>query len=168
MSRTLVVFYSRTGTARKVGLALANSRDWKIGEVRTRRPGARMLTCVVQAMLRLRPAIDYQGPDPAAFDVVVLVSPVWCGTLSGPMRSFLVQHGSEIRSHAVLMVMGGSGAPAACQAVDRLLRRAAIVTGELPEAVVNSEGHDPALVAFARRLLDSQDAETSPSLRRVA
>lgn len=168
MSRILVVFHSRTGTARKIALGLANAHDWAIGEIRPHRPAQPFASCLAQALLRLRPAIDYQGPDPAAFDLVVLVSPVWCGTLSGPMRSFLHHYGTRIRAHAVFMVMGGSGAPAASQAIDRILRRPARANAAQREAVVAGDGHRPALVEFARPLLAEEGTDESTAVRRVA
>lgn len=45
---------------------------------------------VLDSLLRRRPGIRYQGPDPADFRAVVLVSPIWMYRLAGPMRSFVV------------------------------------------------------------------------------
>lgn len=152
MSRILLVFHSRTGTARKVAITLASEHDWALGEVETRHRGAGFLRCAVQALLHLRPGIGYDGPDPAAFDLVVLVSPVWCGTLAAPMRSFLAKYGSELRAHAVFMVMGGQGAAGAVQAIDRLVGRPARVTSALRQDVVQAGQQRRAIEDFARRV----------------
>ncbi len=152
MSRILLVFHSRTGTARKVAIALASENDWALGEVGRRRPGAAFPTCAVQALLHLRPAIDYDGPDPAAFDMVVLVSPVWCGTLAAPMRSFLAKFGGVLRNHAVFMVMGGHDARGAISEIDRLLGRPARATAALAQAAVDSGKQQPVIEGFARRV----------------
>jgi len=151
MSRVLLVFHSRTGTARKVAIALASANDWALGEIESRRSGTPLIGCMAQALLRLRPAIDYDGPDPAAFDIVVLVSPVWCGTMAAPVRSFLAKFGSVIRSHAVFMVMGGHDAQGAISAIDRLFGRPARVTTALRQLAVDAGGNR-VVEEFARRV----------------
>lgn len=168
MSRILLVFHSRTGTARKVAITLESEHDWALGEIETRRPGASFLRCAAQALLHLRPAIDYDGPDPAAFDMVVLVSPVWCGTLAAPMRSFLAKFGSELRSHAVLMVMGGRDAQGAITAIDRLLGRPARVTTALRQAAVEAGQQHGAIEDFARRVGSRFEAAAAPLARKAA
>jgi hypothetical protein len=152
MSRILLVFHSRTGTARKVAIGLAGEHDWALGEIEPQRPGAGFVRCALQALLRLRPAIGYDGPDPAAFDLVVLVAPVWCGTVSAPMRSFLAKYAAVLRSHAVLLVMGGRGAPGAMRAIDRMLGRSARVGTALRQDAVQAGRQHQALQAFARRV----------------
>ena len=168
MSRILLVFHSRTGTARKVAIALASQNDWALGEVERRRSGASFLGCAVQALLHLQPAIDYDGPDPAAFDLVVLVSPVWCGTLAAPMRSFLAKFGSELRTHAVFMVMGGRDARGATAAIDRLLGRPARMTTSLRQAVVDAGRQQRAIEDFTRRVAAEFEAAEPPLVRKAA
>jgi flavodoxin len=168
MSRILLVFHSRTGTARKVAIALASEHDWALGEVEARRPGAGFLRCAAQALLHWRPAISYDGPDPAAFDLVVLVSPVWCGTLAAPMRSFLATYGSELRAHAVFVVMGGQGAPGAVQAIDRLVGRPARVTTSLRQAVVQAGQQRRAIEDFARRVCSEFESPADVKPRMAA
>lgn len=168
MSRILLVFHSRTGTARKVALDLAGKHDWALGEIEARRPAAGFLRCMAQALLHLRPPIAYDGPDPAAFDIVVLLSPVWCGTLAGPMRSFLAKYGGAIRSHAVLMVMGGSGELGAMEAIDELLGRPALATSALRQATVLANGHQQALSDFARRVSTALEPTVHTPVREAA
>ena len=168
MSRILLVFHSRTGTARKVAIALASRNDWALGEIVARRPGTSFLGCAAQALLHLRPAIDYDGPDPAAFDLVVLVSPVWCGNLAAPMRSFLAKFGSELRSYAVFMVMGGRDARSAITAIDRLLGRPARVATSLRQAAVDAGRQHRAIEDFTRRVGAEFELAEPPLVRKAA
>lgn len=152
MSKFLVIFHSRTGTCRKVAMRLADEHAWAVGEIETERRQPGFGRCILQALLRLRPRIAYAGPDPAAFDMVVFVSPVWCGTVAAPMRSFLQQTTSLPAPFAVLSVMGGRGAPGAVRAIEQLLGRPARVTAELREADVAANRHHAALKQFAHRV----------------
>ena len=88
-NQTLVVFYSHTGTSRRAAQLLASQFGWQTGEVSERHPRvgrAGTFKCVADSLLRRRPAIRYEGPDPQAFGSVVFVAPVWVSRMAGPMR----------------------------------------------------------------------------------
>ena len=152
MPRILVVFHSRTGTCRQVAQRLASQGPWALGEVDAPAGGQGYVRCAVQALLRLQPRVAYSGPDPAAFDLVVLVAPVWCGTLAAPMRSFVAFHRRELPACALLSVMGGRGAEGAVRAVEQILGRTLRVTAALREAEIRGNHHHQVLAGFARRV----------------
>jgi hypothetical protein len=149
-------------------MRLADQREWAVGEIETVRHRPGYLRCIVQALLRLKPRIAYVGPDPAAFDLVVLLSPVWCGTLAAPMRSFLHQTPSLSAPFAVLSVMGGSGAAGAVREIERLLGRPARATASLLEADVAANRHHAALGQFAQRVEAVLGPSTQAAPRRAA
>lgn len=127
MPSTLVIVYSYTGTSRRLADLLCSRMDWPLAEVVERRPRAGAsgaVRCVIDSLLRRRPAVDYRGPDPAGFDSVVLIAPIWAQRLAAPMRSFVAAHGASLPRVALLTVMGGRGAPHALAEVSELLGRA--------------------------------------------
>lgn len=98
-----IVYYSRTGTSRKVAEALAARTGWPLAEVadatsRAGLPGD--LRCVVDALLRRRVAYRYGGPPLQECDHVVVIAPVWIGRLAAPMRSFLAASAASKPLHA--------------------------------------------------------------------
>ena len=109
MPDVLVVFHSRTGHCRDLARLMSEQRGWALAEVAWPGKQPSYTRCATQAILRGHPAIRYQGPDPAAYDVVVLVSPVWCWRLCPPMRSFIRSMQGKLGRVAVLSCMGGSG-----------------------------------------------------------
>jgi len=127
MSKILVVTYSHTGSSRRLARTLSGAEKWTLAEIRDVRPrpaGALGgLRCVLDSLLRRRPPIHYNGPDPSRFDAVVLVSPIWASRLAGPMRSFVALHRGSLRKVAVVSVMGDSGAPNAVSEIAELLGR---------------------------------------------
>src|SRR5206468_2786462 len=79
MDAILVVCYSYTGTARRAAQLLCSHHGWPLGRISDARPRAGSsgyLRSVLDSLLRRRPPIRYEGPDPAQFRTVVLVSPV--------------------------------------------------------------------------------------------
>src|ERR1043166_8855578 len=105
MKQVLVVVYSYTGTSTRVAQRLAVERAWPIGEVSDAKPRSGWLRCVLDQVLRRRPPIRYHGPDPARFDAVVLVAPIWVEGLSAPMRAFVAEHAATLPEVAVVSVM---------------------------------------------------------------
>lgn len=127
MDKILVVFYSYTGTSRRLVQLLCSQLDWPSGEIveeRARSGASGTLRCVADSLLRRQPRIRYQGPDPRGFGTVVLVSPIWAYRLASPMRSFVADRRDDLQQIAVVSVMGGSGAPNAVAEIGHLLGRA--------------------------------------------
>lgn len=142
MARVLVVCYSYTGTARRMAQLLCSHHGWALGEVRDAAPRG-TLRCVLDSLLRRRPAIRYEGAEPREFDTVVLVAPIWMYRLAAPMRSFVVRYRDQLPRVAVLATMNAGGATNAYAEVAQVL------------------GHAPvACAAFLQREIEDGSATT--------
>ena len=152
MSRVLVVFYSNTGTARRVADLLCSQKGWARGEItelRARVGWAGQWRCALDSWLRRRPPIRYVGPAPGrGFDAVVLIAPIWMYRLAAPMRSFVAEHARELPAVAVVSVMGGAGAPNAVAEVGSLLRRSPIFSAAFLQRDVDDGSYAPRLQAL--------------------
>lgn len=113
MTKTLVAYYSRTDTSLKVAKDLAETlgADLDRIELPTHRRGSiAYALSALEAVAKGVPSIRTRL-DPGAYDLVVLGSPVWAGTMSAPMRSYLFMHRAELpRRLGFFAVMGGRGA----------------------------------------------------------
>jgi hypothetical protein len=141
MDSILIVFYSYTGVSRRVAQLISAQQGWPMGEVSEVRPrsgGLGYLRCLLDSMLHLCPAVKYEGPDPAGFRTVVLVSPVWAHALCGPMRSFVSAHRGSLRRFAVLSTMGTAGAASVAAEVSRIVGRPPVLSAGLTQAEVQS------------------------------
>ena len=167
MSRILVVFYSFTGTGRRLARLLAAQQQWPIGEVQELRPRSGKegnWRCVLDSLLRRRPAIRYEGPALRNFDVVVLIAPIWARQLAGPMRSFVAELRTALPEVAVLSVMGSDGAPAAAAEIGRWTKETPLLAGAFTSREVNDGSCAGRLQAFgdAIRALGSSQNATRP------
>lgn len=152
MRKTLVVFYSSTGTCRRLAQLLNTQFGWPLGEIREAhvRVGlSGMLRCAADSWLCREPRIHYEGPPPRDFDAVVLLAPIWLYRLAGPMRSFIATHGAELGHYAVLSVMGGRGAPNAVAEIGALTGRAPLLSMAFTSREVNDGSCVARLPAFA-------------------
>lgn len=92
MTQNLIVYYSRTGTARQVAEALAARLGWRVAEIADVTSRAGMfgdLRCVIDNLFQRAPAYRYNGPEPSECGHVIVLAPVWMGRLAAPMRAFL-------------------------------------------------------------------------------
>lgn len=111
MPYTLCVYYSRTGATEKLMREIAAELKCEIvklddGVDRSGLGG--WLRSGMQAMARKVPEVK---PIKTAFpldvyDLVIIGSPVWAGRCSAPVRSFLMQHGGELRKTAYVITRG--------------------------------------------------------------
>lgn len=108
--KTLVVAYSWTGNNRLLAelTAAKINADLVFVEEKKRRS---MLTILFDKIFQRLPAIRDIGANVASYDRAVLVSPVWMGKISTPMRSFITGNAGVIRSWALLSIGGGADGP---------------------------------------------------------
>jgi len=162
MRQVLVVVYSYTGTSRRVAQQLAVERGWPIGEVIDAKPRTGWLRCVLDSIFRRRPAIRYAGPDPAAFDTVVLVSPIWVEGLSAPMRTFVAEQAPKLREFAIVSVMGSKGAPNAVAEISSLMGRPPMLHAAFKRREIDDEGVIARIGVFGRAVERAQAAAPRP------
>jgi flavodoxin len=162
MADVLVVFHSRSGHCRMIAEALSQKRGWSLGEVVYLQGPQSYGRCARDALLRGEPEIRYRGPNPSGFEVVVLVSPVWCWRLSPPMRSFVRSMHGKLSDVAVLSCMGGSGAANAVAEIERLTQRKAVARLALRQDQVEAGRHAEPVQAFADEVASLAAARARP------
>lgn len=112
MRNILVVYYSRTGHTRQIAEAIAakcsanleaihdvSSRLGFLGYWRSGREAWREQTTEIRQVEK----------DPAAFDLVVIGTPVWAGRMSSPIRTYITEQRSRFKRIAVFCTLGGAG-----------------------------------------------------------
>lgn len=109
--KSLMVFYSRTGTTRKAAEEISNLLKSDIEEVidmKNRTGALGWFISGIDAALKRLTVIKETKNDPASYDVVVLGTPVWVGTMSSPIRTFISQNKGHLRKVA-FCTCGDSG-----------------------------------------------------------
>lgn len=164
MAHTLIVFYSRTGTTRRVAEQLAISLDahvMAIEEPRRRRGLLGYLRSIREAVRGTLPRLSPPTQNPAEYDLVVLGTPVWAGHVASPMRSFLQGHRATLQRIAFFCTCGSRGAERTFQDMQHLAGRPPEATCALTAADLRSGKSDLALASFVHRL-----AAPEPAVRR--
>ncbi len=153
--RTLVVFYSRSGNTRVVAELVAKLLGCDIDEIkpRTRRDGVwGYLRCLGEAILKFPAPIFETRTNPADYDLVVIGTPVWAGSVSSPVRTYLNKHRDQIRKAALFCTLGGRGGGRTFLEMERVLRRSAIDHCAVLEYEIWAGSHVRSVEEFAKSL----------------
>ena len=134
--KTVVVFYSRTGNTRKAAQALARELGAEVEKITE--PGSRagflgFLGAGRDAALKRLTPIEPLAFDPAAFDLVVVGTPIWAWTMASPVRTFLAQNAEKLKSVAFFCTEGGSGHERAFRQMEELAGKKPLATLALLE-----------------------------------
>lgn len=155
MSKILVVSYSRTGTTRKVAedIVVALQADFKeVIDARRRRGWPGYLRSGFESIARGLPSIEADW-EPKGYDLVVLGTPVWTGSMASPMRSFIFLHRAHLDRVACFCTMGGGrGARAALAEMTGLCGATRAPTFSATQADVQKGRHAARLREFIDRL----------------
>jgi len=109
--RILVVYFSRSGSTARVASYLADELGADldaIEEPRSRAGIGGYVRSAFEAVAKGLPTIHTRR-DPRDYDLVVLGTPVWGGTMASPVRSYIHEHSESLAKTAFFVVMGGSG-----------------------------------------------------------
>jgi flavodoxin len=107
--KVLVTYYSRSGTTRKLAEAIAAGLGCEIEAIEdTRNRGGPFGFLLAGAdatmgrLTRLKPL----RKNPADYDLVAVGSPVWAGTVSTPIRTYLTQNAARLPRVAFFLTGG--------------------------------------------------------------
>lgn len=107
--KILVVYYTRTNTTRKIAEELARKIGADIREIidLKDRGGAKGYVFGGRdAMLKKETKIKEIDIDAAVYDMIILGTPVWVGTMSPALRTFVLKYKSQIKKAAIFTTQG--------------------------------------------------------------
>jgi hypothetical protein len=150
--RNLVVYYSLAGNTRKVAERAARELGADIAEIHATRyqSGAfRILRAAFDGWWGRLPAIEASGGDPAAYDFVLLMAPVWAGHAATPMRACLAWNRGRLKRAAFVLTCAGSCPPQAFEEMAALAGLEPQATFTLLDREIKAgTGLSPALTSF--------------------
>ena len=110
--KTLILYYSRTGTTKKVAEKLASILGADIESVvdNVNRSGIRgyMISgrdAIKKTLIKINP-ISHNISD---YDLVIIGTPVWAWTMSNPIRTLITEQKDNLKQVAFFCTQGGEG-----------------------------------------------------------
>lgn len=131
---SIVIFFSRTGTVRKLAREVAKITNSDLLELELVEPYAANYSDMTdiarnERATGARREIATKIPDLSGYKTVLIGSPYWWGGLSIPMRTFLTDHPLEGKTVAAFVVSGSSSPEGAWADIAKCCPKANILTG---------------------------------------
>jgi hypothetical protein len=157
--RALVVFYSLTGTTRRVAQALAAELGAEVEEIHCSkyRPGFFGFWQAGYASWRSRiPEIGPPAHDPGNYDLVAVGGPVWGWNACTPVRAYLMHEATRLPAVAFFVTVGGVGFNQALATMEMLAGRKPSATLALRTEDFKVGKDKSAITSFAAALRRSK------------
>lgn len=109
--KTLVLYYSRTGTTKKVGEEIAKALkadSEEIVDLKNRDGPIGWVIAGKDAMRKNLTKIKEISKDIKSYDLIVVGTPNWAGTMTPAIRTFLDKNKGNIKKVAFFSTMGGA------------------------------------------------------------
>ena len=122
--KTLIVYYSRTGTTKKVGENIANilkCDSEEIFDTKNRSGALGYIGSGRDAMLKKLTKLKFIQRNPNLYDLVIIGGPVWAFTVSAPVRTYITEN--KFKNVAFFCTQGGRGAEKAFSEMEKLAGR---------------------------------------------
>jgi flavodoxin len=108
--KALVLYYSRTGTTKRLAEELSRKLGCDIKAI-VPKDSYRYITGWLRAgkhaMKGFTDELEPVRNDLGSYDVVIVGTPIWAGTISSPVRTFLAKDGHSIKRAAFFITSGG-------------------------------------------------------------
>lgn len=162
--KTLVVYFSRTGHTKGLAEAIARELDADIEPIKepAKRTGfLGYLQSVREAVSKKAAPIQAINHDLSEYDLIISGTPIWCWSLTSPVRSFLVDHSSEFKNVAFFCTEGGQGGKRAFEEMTKLCGKTPLSTLEVTESDIRN-GADKVKLKTFLKAMPQQTAKEKP------
>ncbi len=109
--RAIVVYCSRSGNTKTVAEEIARAIGADIEEIRDtakRRGLIGYMRCGREGMRKMTTVLAAPGRNVSGYDLVIVGGPIWAGSMSSPVRTWLRAHAAEIHHAAFFLTHGGT------------------------------------------------------------
>jgi len=150
--KSLVAYYSRTGSTKTVAEAIANALNADVEPITADTEGKSMGRLAMQAMFNARAKIGQTSKDASLYDIVVVGTPVWASKMSTPVRTYLADNKSKFKSVAFFCTYGGRGSEKTLKGMESFCGKTAVGRLDILEKDVKSGEYVEKVKRFATEL----------------
>ncbi len=159
--KTLVAFYSRSGTTRKVAAELARILHADLEEIYCEKPYRGLFGYLAAARDSLSgklPEITPVKHAPGAYDLVILAGPLWAGHASPVLRRYAKEHKGQFKKVGFVLTHGGSSPKTAFAELETLVGLKPTSVMAVRQAMVDKNDYELALSDFAGPIRFKEEA----------
>ena len=155
-NKILIAYYSRTGSNDAASNALRQELNCDIEPVidMVDRSGKSIFWCAMSAVFKRTTKLKPAEKDPGDYDLVIIGTPVWAGTLPPAPRTYVIENKAKFKNIAFLSVSGnGAGNDKVLLQFESLAQKKADLSLLLTEKEFKEGAFREKLHAFAADVL---------------
>lgn len=148
--KTLVVYYSRTGTTQKIAKEIADALECDIEElydVKNRQGFFRWFGAGRDGMAKNITRIKKVIYDPSDYDLVIIGTPIWVNATPA-IRTYAIENAKRFKSVAFFCTMGGSGGKPVFTELGEIIGKRPVDIIDLKEKDVKEDTYHQSLDRF--------------------
>ncbi|MFX0061214.1 MAG: flavodoxin family protein [Candidatus Hermodarchaeota archaeon] len=152
--KPIVVYYSRTGTTKKVAEIIASSLECNIEEIidPTNRKGLKgWLRCGREAMNKQLAPIKELNSNLSDYDLIIIGTPVWGGNLTSPVRAFFSKYKDNLKEIALFSTHDGEETTV-FEEMEEISGKKAIAILDLQHKIAKEEKYGDKLAEFIGKI----------------
>ena len=150
--KSLVAYYSRTGTTKTVAEAIIDALSADVEPIIADTEGKGMGRLAMQAVFNVHAKIGQTTKDASSYDVVIVGTPVWASKMSPPVRTYLAKNKSKFKSVAFFCTYGGRGSEKVLKSMESFCGKTALGMLDILEQDVKSGEYVEKVKRFATDL----------------
>ncbi len=140
--KCLVMYYSRSGTTKKVAEKIADILNCDREEIVPLRKHTGLIGWIIsgyEAARKKLPEIVDVKKSLDTYDAIIIGTPVWAGTMSSPVRAFIRAYGDRFKKIGCFATKGGDRESRACNEIADMVGRQSEAILELRKKDVERE-----------------------------
>jgi flavodoxin len=160
--KTLVVYYSRTGTTERVGKIIAEKLSADTEAIIDKKDRSGVLGFIgggKDALLGKDAEIEPIGHDPSGYDLIIVGTPVWASSVCPAVRRYLVQESGRLPQVAFFLTTGGTGMTKTFQRMAEVCEQSPVATLALKARDVKKDRFEDDLEQFVGKIRASMQGE---------
>lgn len=154
--KVLVVYYSRTGTTKKVAQAISDKLGGDIEEIidKKDRKGLKgYLIAGKDAATKKLTEINKSEKDLSLYDIVAVGTPVWAFTMTPAIRTYLTQNKERLKNVAFFCTQGSLGSKRTFKDMEKIVGRKPQAVFEVTTKEVVKETYIPHIEKFFEKIV---------------
>jgi len=149
--KTLVAYYSRTGTTKKIAEAISRRLECDIEEIidmKDRKGSIGYILAARDAATKRLTEIKSPEKDSSLYDIVLIGTPVWAFTTTPAVRTYLTANKNRFKKVAFFCTQGGAGSKRAFKDMEEISGRRPHALLEITEREVAKEAYMSSIEKF--------------------
>ena len=151
--KALIMYYSRTGNTKTIAEKLAKLSGFDIEEIKDTQSRSGFIGFMrsgYQAIRKKLTTIEQPHHDPAGHDLILIGTPVWAGTLSAPVRTYLHKYKDKFHKVAFFSTDGDKEQTALFKEMEDLCGKKPVSTLNIPGTTVQKGVYMDSLKGFLK------------------